>query len=230
MRALIVEDHPLMRDAVAGVLRRLDATVEVAVSGTCEEGLAAAEAAEPDLLLLDLNLPGMSGLHALAAWRTRFPLVPVIVLSAATDRAMMLAALDAGAAGYIPKASSSDVMLSAIRLVQAGGRYVPPEVLPRADGHDDGPARTQSGTPPARPPPLTARQMDVLRLLASGASNKVMSRELGLAERTVKAHVTAVFRALKVSSRTQAALAAARLGLADPERPRVRAGRVDPSG
>ena len=114
--------------------------------------------------------------------------------------------------------------------MQAGGRYVPPEVLSRPDGPEAGPARARDGTRPAIAPTLTARQRDVLRLLASGASNKVMSRELGLAERTVKAHVTAVFRALKVSSRTQAALAAARLGLAGPERGRPRGGGDEPPG
>lgn len=230
MRALIIEDHPLMQDAVASVLRRLDAAVDVAVAGSCEQGLAAAAQAEPDLVLLDLNLPGLSGVAALKTWRDRFPAVPVIVLSASTDTPTMLAALDAGAAGYIVKASTGEVMLHAIRLVQAGGKYVPPEVLARPGGPEGGSATARAAPRSGGVPALTARQMDVLRLIAAGASNKIMSRELGLAERTVKAHVTAVFRALKVSSRTQAALAAVSLGLADRASARARANKAEPPG
>jgi DNA-binding NarL/FixJ family response regulator len=216
MRALVVDDHPLIQEAVSDVLRRLDASVAIDVAGDCETGIEiASRAPEPDLILLDLNLPGLSGIAALKAWRARFPGIPVIVLSAARDQRTVLAALGAGAAGFIPKASSNEVMLNAIRLVQAGGKYLPSEILSASAAggivrraSKDGPSVDTLG--------LTVRQMDVLRLIAGGASNKVICRELDLAERTVKAHITAVFRALKVSSRTQAAIAAARLGMAVP--------------
>jgi DNA-binding NarL/FixJ family response regulator len=212
MRALVVDDHPLIQEAVSSVLRRLDPNVDIDVAGDCETGIEiASRAPEPDLILLDLNLPGLSGIPALKAWRARFPGIPVIVLSAAKDRRTVLAALGAGAAGFIPKSSSNEVMLNAVRLVQAGGKYLPSEILSAAGGlvrgaSEDGSSLQTLG--------LTARQMDVLRLIAGGASNKLICRELDLAERTVKAHITAVFRALKVSSRTQAAIAAARLGMA----------------
>jgi len=210
----VVDDHPLIQEAVSNVLRRLDAQVHIEVAGDCERGFEiAARGAEPDLVLLDLNLPGLSGITALKTWRTRFPLVPVIVLSAATDQQTMLAALGAGAAGFIPKSSSNEVMLNAIRLVQAGGKYLPSEVLsgsaPAAVSR-----RSRAVAPSVETLGLTARQIDVLRFIAKGASNKVICRELNLAERTVKAHVTAVLRALKVSSRTQAAIAAAKLDFA----------------
>jgi len=216
MRALVVDDHPLIQEAVSNVLRRLDASVDIDVAGDCEKGIElASRAPEPDLILLDLNLPGLSGIAALKVWRERFPGVPVIVLSAITDPQTVLAALGAGAAGFIPKSSSNEVMLNAVRLVQAGGKYLPSEIL-SGSGSPRTVPRTRRDTTSVDTLGLTARQIDVLRLIASGASNKVICRELGLAERTVKAHITAVLRALKVSSRTQAAIAAARLGIAGP--------------
>jgi DNA-binding NarL/FixJ family response regulator len=215
MRALIVDDHPLIQEAVGHVLRRADPHCITQTAGSCERGIeiASAEGAEPDLVLLDMNLPGLSGIAALKRWRTSLPSVPVIVLSASSDAPTVLAALGAGAAGFIPKSSSNDVMLHAIRLVLDGGRYVPPEVLLPAGAGPS--ARPRVVAPSIETLGLTGRQIDVLRLIARGASNKVICRELGLAERTVKAHVTAVLRALDVSSRTQAALAAARLGLGE---------------
>jgi DNA-binding NarL/FixJ family response regulator len=212
MRALIVDDHPLIRAALAQVLRDLQAT-QVDAAADCAAGLAlAADGDEPELVVLDLHLPGQpSGLPAVKAWRQRFPALPLVVLSADQDRPTMLAVLGAGAAGFIPKSTPHEVMVAALRLVLDGGRYVPPELL-AADT-----ARPRALPAPARLDPatlgLTPRQAEVLRLLARGVSNKVIGRELGLAERTVKTHVTAVIRALKVSSRTQAALEAARLGL-----------------
>lgn len=219
MRALVIDDHPLIQEAVSSVLRRLDATADLDVASDCERGFdLAARGAEPDVVLLDLNLPGLSGIAAVKAWRTRFPGTSVIVLSAAADQQTVLAALGAGAAGFIPKSSANDVMISAVRLVLAGGKYVPSEALMRSGATEPAPksprrAQTLDSLG------LTERQIDVLRLLANGASNKLICRELGLAERTVKAHVTAVFRALNVSSRTQAALAATRLGVGGATKP-----------
>ena len=217
MRVLIVDDHPLIRAALAQVMRDLDPAAQVDSVGDCNAGLQrAAEGEEPDLVVLDLHLPGApAGLPAVKAWRQRFPALPLVVLSADQDRATVLAALGEGAAGFIPKSTPHEVMVSALRLVLDGGRYLPPELL-AADA-----ARPRMRAAPSSVDPatlgLTPRQAEVLRLLARGAPNKVIGRELGLAERTVKTHVTAVIRALKVSSRTQAALAAARLGLAGAE-------------
>jgi len=216
MRALVVDDHPLIQDAVSNVLRRLDANIDIDVAGDCEMGIAiASRPPEPDLILLDLNLPGLSGIAALRALRTRFPGIPVIVLSAATDQPTVLAAIGAGAAGFVPKSSTNDVMLNAVRLVQAGGKYLPAEILSRPDAAG-AVGSVRISRPSRETLGLTPRQMDVLRLIAGGASNKVICRELGLAERTVKAHITAVLRALRVSSRTQAAIAAVKLGVAPP--------------
>ena len=118
MRALVVDDHPLIQEAVRNVLLRLEPDAVIELAGDCERGLDLARVgAEPDLVLLDLNLPGLSGIRAVKAWRTRYPGIPVVVLSATTDQQTVLAAIGAGAAGFIPKSSTNQVMQNALRLV-----------------------------------------------------------------------------------------------------------------
>jgi DNA-binding NarL/FixJ family response regulator len=213
VKILVIDDHPLIAEAMRHVLQRLDRAAMVLTATRCEGGFdIAASAPDLDLVLLDMNLPGLSGIPALRIWRQRFPAVPVVIISAAEERPAMLAALAAGAAGFIPKSSSNEVMLSALNLVLAGGKYVPVQAL--SSGGPSAPARMRKrGADSLQNLGLTARQLDVLRLIAQGKPNKLISRELGLAERTVKAHISAVFRALHVTSRTQAALAAERLGV-----------------
>jgi DNA-binding NarL/FixJ family response regulator len=216
VRLLVVDDHPLVQEAVSNVLRDLDANVEIAVAGDCATGFEMAErGAELDLVLLDLDLPGLSGIAALQRWRSRYPAVPVVVISASDDQATVLAAINGGAAGYIPKSSANRVMREALRLVLAGGKYLPPQLLDRPPGAAIASPTHRHAAHAAVSLGLTERQVAVLRLIAKGAPNKVICRELGLAERTVKAHVTAVLRSLNVSSRTQAAVEAVRLGLAE---------------
>jgi len=216
----VIDDHPLVQEAVSNVLRRLEPQAAIEVAADCESGLAlAGQGAEPDLVLLDLNLPGVSGIPAVKLWRTRYPGIAVVVLSAATDQPTVLAAIGAGAAGFIPKSSSNEVMMNALRLVLGGGRYLPPELLSHSGRSDNALRRSRQGTTlSVETLGLSERQTEVLKLIAKGAPNKVICRELGLAERTVKAHVTAVFRALKVTSRTQAAIEASKLGLIDSGR------------
>jgi DNA-binding NarL/FixJ family response regulator len=217
MKLLVVDDHSLIREAVRHVMQALAESVEVLTAADCDEGFAIAEresgsgsGGELEVLLLDFNLRGsLSGVAAIRAWRQRHPALPVVVLSSAEDRETVFAAMAAGAAGFIPKASSNEVMLQALRLVLAGGKYLPAEVLARGDGTPARPAEAAS----VESLGLSPRQLEVLQLIARGLPNKIICSELGLAERTVKAHVTEVLRALGVSSRTQAALAAARLGL-----------------
>jgi DNA-binding NarL/FixJ family response regulator len=220
LKLLVIDDHPLMREAVQGVVTRLEPGAMVLAVGDSARGFAIADA-EPDLdlVLLDLNIPGLAGIPALKAWRRRYPELPVVVLSSADDRPTVLAAIAAGASGFIPKSSPNEVLLNALRLVLAGGKYLPPEALAPVAGTGArvAPERTLS----LETLGLTERQAQVLRLLAAGKSNKLICRELDLAERTVKAHISAVFRALGVTTRTQAALAAAKLGLgaADEAKP-----------
>jgi DNA-binding NarL/FixJ family response regulator len=209
MKLLVVDDHSLIREAVRHVAGALADGVTVFTAADCEEGFAIAEREpEIELLLLDFHLRGLAGVAAIQAWRARQPALPVVVLSSAEDRATVLAAMGAGAAGFVPKSSSNQVMLSALRLVLAGGKYLPVEAL----GSDE-PAVLPRTAGSLESLGLSPRQLEVLKLIAQGKPNKIICSDLGLAERTVKAHVTEVLRALGVSSRTQAALAAARLGL-----------------
>lgn len=208
MRALVIDDHPLINEIMPAVLRKAFGEVSVSTDVTLEGGIEQAAGADrPDIVLLDLGLPGCQGLQALARFRGKFPKLPLIVLSATCDRSSILAALEAGASGYIPKTSKPDVMVAALKLVAAGGTYVPPEALeePAAKG---APRRRRAASLD-----LTGRQKDVLRLILKGYNNERIAAELSIAPNTVKQHAHVVFAALGVSTRAEAMIAAARLGL-----------------
>lgn len=203
MKILLADDHALFRAGMRHVLARLADEVTVVEAGNFEEALD--EAGKHDdlsLLLLDLSMPGQHGFAVLDVLIERHPFLPIVVLSASESRADMQGALDRGALGFIPKSATPAVMLSALQLVLSGGVYVPPELVERSAERF-----------PATHIKLTPRQVDVLRCVIDGKSNKTIAAELGLTVATVKAHATAVFKALNVSNRTQAALAAERFGL-----------------
>lgn len=209
MKILVADDHALIREALRYVLQRLDEELEMIEATDCAEALrAATEAPDLDLALLDLGLPGIGGFATLSELRRTHPLVPVVVLSGIEDPQSVTEALHRGASGFIPKSSSNEVMLSALRLVLSGGCYLPPQLLNGTGGGF--PARTP-GT--AVGLGLTERQQQVLALMTQGKSNKLICRELGLAESTVKIHVSAILKTLGVTSRTQAVIAAQRMGL-----------------
>lgn len=213
MKILVTDDHPIMRDALKLALAAMLPDGEIICAGTVDEAVRLAHAEEPRLAILDLGLPGQSGIGSLVRFRAEVPEVPVVVFSATDDRVTVLSALDAGAMGFIPKTVPADVLMSALRIVFAGAIYVPPEAL---DGNEP-PA-------PGRPTPprseefaaLTPRQREVMQLLLQGHSNKRICRQLSIAENTVKVHVSAVLRALGAENRTQAVLAASRLGVQMP--------------
>jgi DNA-binding NarL/FixJ family response regulator len=212
LKILVVDDHALIREAMQLVLRQLDANIEVLEAGNCIDALALADR-HPDLglILLDIQLPGMSGLDALGDFRERHPAIPVVVLSGSENRDDVIRAIDGGAMGFIPKSQPSSVMINALRLVLAGGVYLPAEILGAPAAASSSPAAGMVRTPAELG--LTGRQSDVLALLIQGKPNKIVCRELGLAEGTVKIHVTAILRALGVANRTQAVIAVSRLGL-----------------
>ena len=163
MKALVIDDHPLVQEAVSNVLRRLEPHAVIDLAATCERGLELAGLGpEPDLVLLDLNLPGISGIPAVKLWRSRYPAVAVVVLSAANDQQTVLAAMGAGAAGFIPKSSSNEVMLNALRLVLGGGRYLPPELLSQASGSSAASRRSLQEKTSVESLGLSALQIEVL--------------------------------------------------------------------
>ena len=216
LKILVIDDHPLVRDAMAQLVTQLDGAVEVLQAADCPAGLAAAAAHEDlDLVLLDLNLPGLRGIPALERFRREHPTAPVVIVSAFRDRDTVSEAIRNGAMGFIPKSASRDTVLNALRLVLSGSVYVPPEATIESDAADHSAVANALGRARAAADlGLTSRQGQVLALVMQGRSNKEICRELGLAERTVKVHMTAVLNALHVTSRTQAVIAATRLGLA----------------
>ncbi|MDN6887603.1 response regulator transcription factor [Variovorax sp. CAN2819] len=226
MKILIADDHRLVIEAVKAKLSELEPGIEFVLAMSVDELLAGATD-DLDLALIDLNMPGADGQAHIDQIRQRHPAVPVIVLSGYEDPAIMRSALERGVLGFIPKAYSPDVMLSAVRLVLAGGVYVPPmmltavppgivagmaqqagtEALARgAGGGGNGGSGTQ--TLEHLRNVLTERQVEVLQLLSQGKPNKLIGRSLGISEGTVKIHLAAIFRALNVRNRTEAVVAA----------------------
>jgi DNA-binding NarL/FixJ family response regulator len=210
MRILLVDDHPLMADALALALSTLDRHPEMRHANSLQSALEiVAGPPESDLVMLDLGLPGCTGLQALERFRERHPALPVVVFSGTSDTASITAALDLGAMGFIPKTSPREVLVSAVRLVVSGGVYVPPEALNSAGADTQTPAAAVT----LEQLHLSPRQTEVLALLLKGLPNKLIARRLQISENTTKIHVSAVLHALGVSSRTQALIAANRLGL-----------------
>jgi DNA-binding NarL/FixJ family response regulator len=199
-----------------GVLKELKDGAVVVEASDCRQAMRLIdEHPELGLILLDLNLPDRNGFDVLAELRERYPAISTVVLSAFNDRDTVARALDLGALGFIPKSSTREVMLSALRLILSGGIYIPPDILVRQAAPTRPPSNT-SGTGPRPSSPrdlgLTDRQADVLALMMQGKSNKAICRTLDLAEPTVKNHVTAILKALKVTNRTEAVIAVAALG------------------
>jgi DNA-binding NarL/FixJ family response regulator len=221
MKVLIVDDHALIRDALGRVLVGLVPGVVVLEAGDATLALATIEReADLDLVLLDLSLPGAHGLSLLPTLRTKHPATAVVIISANAEAVSVKRALDQGALGFIPKSSSNEVLKHALQLVLAGGVYIPPQVFGGEPGASTAPVSRGLRSPAEVG--LTGRQAQILALLMRGEPNKVIGRELGLAESTVKNQVTAILKALEVTSRTQAVLAVERLGLALPESNRPR--------
>jgi len=196
------------------LLRSLDADLEMDEASNAAQALELVAARSYELVLLDLRMPGLNGMDALAALRAAVPGTPLVVLSAEDDPDVVRAAIEGGAMGFIPKSSMPEVLIQALRLVLAHGVYLPPAALEAVHRVPaPSPSALRSGPGDNIPPGLTPRQMDVLRCVIKGQTNKVIARELDLSEGTVKAHLSAVFLALGAHNRTEAVYAAAKLGL-----------------
>ncbi|MFM0597853.1 MULTISPECIES: response regulator [Paraburkholderia] len=210
MKILVIDDHPVLRDGISALLVQDDADIAVLQAGSGAEAMEIINAHDDlDVVVLDLRLPDMSGLQALAEFVKIRPELPVIILSSSEDPHDAREAFAHGALGYVPKSSSRYALLSAIKLVLNGDLYVPTLML---DAGAEARAATlsQQGEGGMF---LTHRQIEVLRLVSIGRPNKTIASELGLSEKTVKAHITAIFKVLKVVNRTQAAAAGRKAGL-----------------
>ena len=205
-RIIIADDHPLFRDALKQILMRDMPGAELVEAGDLEEVTAAMEkAGETDLILLDLKMPGVQGFSGLIYLRAQYPGVPVAVISASEEPAIIRRAISLGASGFIPKSASAEEMQRAVRAVLEGELAVPADVSMDVDDDDAarGTARLLST--------LTPQQMRVLMMLREGLLNKQIAWKLGVSEATIKAHVSAILQKLKVESRTQAVIAASRV-------------------
>jgi DNA-binding NarL/FixJ family response regulator len=217
MKILVVDDHFLVRAALRSILQefRNQVVIMEAMDGRQTMQLVS-EQADIDLILLDLNLPDRDGFSVLSELRKSYPAISVVVLSAQQDRESVAKALDLGALGFIPKSARREIVLSALRLVFAGGIYIPREILWRADLSlpTAKPTCITADTIRVKPADLglTSRQGDVLGLMMQGKSNKAICRVLSLAEPTVKNYVTAILKTLKVTNRTEAVIAVGDIG------------------
>ena len=199
---LVVDDHPLFREALSGSIRQAFEEAIVLEADSLQQALdALALNNDLDLVLLDLNLPGTSGLHGLLSLRTGFPKLPVLIISANDDRRMVADALRYGAVGFVPKSAPTAMLKAAITEALYGGVFLPPGYQDTASeafaievGESDVMQQLAS---------LTPQQFRVLRMLSEGKLNKQIAFELNVGETTVKAHVSAILRKLKVYSRTQ---------------------------
>lgn len=214
LKLLVVEDHALVREGLVRLLAQIEDGAKVFEAADFETALNVLEAEDEfDLVLLDLALPGIDGFAGLDILRRRYPSIPVAVVSAFDDTVTITRVMNLGASGFIPKAFSGEMLLSAVREVLAGNIFRPSgQGFSPSGGSQPVPPPTKGGVRPQEVG-LTDRQGQVLALMVRGLSNRDIADQLELSEGTVKIHVTAVFKALGVTSRTQALVAVARYGI-----------------
>lgn len=214
LKLLVVEDHALVREGLARLLLQLEEGVAVSERADFESALTLLDGEQDfDLVLLDLALPGIDGFAGLDILRKRYPAIPVAVVSAFDDVPTITRVMNHGASGFIPKAFAGDALLAAVREVLAGNIFHPGTIQQQAKIDDAAPLPPQKGSVQPSEIGLTDRQAQVLALMVRGLSNRDIAQQLDLSEGTVKIHATAVFKALGVSSRTQALVAVARYGV-----------------
>ncbi len=204
IRIVVVDDHPVVREGLVASLEDDPEFQVVGAAGSAEDALPLVAAQRPDLVLLDLELPGISGLEAIPAFAAASPASRILILTAYDTDERVLGAIRAGARGYLLKGASLDEIARAIRAVHGGESYLEPRIATKV--------LSQLG-PRTRPAALSARERDVLRRVAGGRSNKQIAHALGITERTVKFHVTSILNKLGADNRAQAVALAAQRGL-----------------
>lgn len=206
MKLIIADDHDLVRDALSTLIERDQSDSTVLQAEDFPSALALAEQNDDvDLVLLDVYMPGMDNLTAVSRFKNTFPDIPIVLMSGHVQQGDVERGFEMGARGFIPKTIKGKALLSVLNLVKSGARYVPELVLEAEPAAPAG-AADDAG--------LSARELDVLRQLVKGHSNKVIARNLNIEETTVKLHLRALFRKLEVSNRTEAVVTAIERGLA----------------
>lgn len=216
IRVLIADDHLIVREGLQLIMETAD---EFELVGEAADGAQAVQLAnklKPDVILMDLQMPNVDGLTAIAQIRTQQPDIAIVILTTYNEDDRMIRGLRAGARGYLLKDTDRETLLNTIRAAARGETLLKPEIMARVLAHADSapavaPARTPGGTE------LTEREKQVLQLLVRGAQNKEIAFQLNITERTVKAHLASIFNRLGVNSRTEAAALAVRMGLVPPE-------------
>ncbi len=201
IRVVVVDDHVIVRNGLAQLLATVDDVELVGSAADGREALVLVEQLGPDVVLMDLSMPEMDGVEATAVITQEYPDVRVVVLSSFSEHQRVLSALEAGARGYVLKHADPEQIIQAIRAVHIGGAPIDPQVARVLLDVRRSPSSSKAA--------LTEREEEVLRLVQAGMANKQIARQLGISERTVKAHLTKTFQSLGVSDRTQAALWAA---------------------
>ena len=205
-RLLIADDHPLFRGALRLAVSGLFEQVEIADAGSFDEAAKLLErGGEVDLILLDLSMPGVRGFSGLMYLRAQYPSVPVVVVSAIDDPAVIHRCLDFGASGFIPKTLGIEAIRAAVARVLDGGVWLPPDIDPSGGGD------AETAELVNRLSSLTPQQVRVLMMLSEGLLNKQIAYELHVSEATIKAHVSAILQKLGVESRTQAVIAVSKI-------------------
>ena len=215
-RILIADDHPLFREAITNVIQSGFPGTETIETEDLETALKlATEDEDLDLVLLDLNMPGMHGLNGLISLRNESPTVPVVIVSAEDDKQIVLQAITCGAVGFISKSAPRQQMTEALQQILNGNVYLPSDIIRSAGGDSRRSRRmNEPNIPPELLNSLTRRQLLVLERMAQGESNKQIAYNLNIAETTVKAHVSAILRKLGVHNRVQAILSASDIDFA----------------
>jgi two-component system, NarL family, response regulator YdfI len=216
IRVLIADDHLIVREGLQLILETAD---EFELVGEAADGAQAVQLAnerKPDVVLMDLQMPHVDGLTAIAQIRAQLPHVAIVILTTYNEDDRMIRGLRAGARGYLLKDTDRETLLNTIRAAARGETLLKPEIMARVLAHADStPAPVSARTPV--PTELTERERQVLQLLVHGAQNKEIASRLNITERTVKAHLASIFNRLGVNSRTEAAAVAVRLGLVPRE-------------
>lgn len=208
-KILIADDHPLFREAIANVISDGFPGSEVMETADLESALALTQTHDDlDLILLDLNMPGMHGLNGLINLRNEAPTIPVVIVSAEQDKQIVLQAITYGAVGFITKSSPRAQMTEAIEQILNGNVYLPPDIIRAQKSCTRRSMNSAPGFPPELLQALTRKQLLVLERMTKGESNKQIAYTLEIAETTVKAHVSAILRKLNVHNRVQAILSA----------------------